>query len=116
MHAWLSCSFSDTEVDTLVNFADYPTRWRSRLLHVAQYASALPDSATYPGFFDAISVTSIRFRHEVKVVRVLLHASLFSRNGVILQDVQARAADLELLSFAIISGNRESGEILFGWR
>lgn len=116
MHAWLSCSLSATEVGTLVDFADYPTRWRSRLLHVAQYASAYPDSATYPGFFDAVFVTSTWFRHEVGVVRVLLHASLFSRNGAILQDVQARAADLELLSFAIISGNRGSGELLFGWR
>jgi hypothetical protein len=86
------------------------------LLHVAQYASAFPDSATYPGFFDAIPVTSIRLRHEVGMVSVLLHASLFSRNGAILQDVQARAADLEPLIFAIVSGNRGSGEISFDWR
>jgi hypothetical protein len=50
------------------------------------------------------------------MVSVLLHASLFSRNGAILQDVQARAADLEPLIFAIVSGNRGSGEISFDWR
>lgn len=49
------------------------------------------------------------------MVKVSLHASLFSRNGATMQDVQARAADLELLRFAIMSGNRGSGAILFGW-
>lgn len=71
-----------TESSALV-LADCPTRWRSRLLHVAQYASAFPDSVAFPAFFDELSLTSIRFRHEVGVVRVLLHASLFSRNGAI---------------------------------
>lgn len=53
-------------------------------------------------------------RHEIGVVRVSLHAIVFSRNGAIMQDVLARAADLELLRIAIISGNRGSGAILFG--
>lgn len=34
-----------------------------------------------------------------------MHA-ITSRNGAIMQDVQARAADLELLSIATISGSR----------
>lgn len=85
------------------------------MLHVAQYANAVPDGATLPKSSDALFVTSVRFRHEIRAVREMQqHASRFSRNGAILQDVQARAADLELLSFAILSGNRGSGEMLFG--
>lgn len=67
-----------------------------------------------PHFFEVLSVENLRRKRKIRTrnrVRLAGMHDILSRSCAVLQDAQARAVDLDLLSTVTMPGSRGSGEM-----